>query len=383
MTRVTVADVVRALGAAVPWGQAAEWDRVGLHVGAGAAEATGVLVALDATPAVVDEATERGCNTLVTHHPLLFKPVRRVTADDPVGGLVLRMAQAGVAHVAVHTNLDAAADGVSVALARQIGLVDVRVLAPLPDAMRLVVTYVPPDAADAVRAALAGAGAGRIGAYDACSFSSDGTGRFTPGPGATPAIGTVGAAEATPEVRVEATVPSWFLLRAITALKEVHPYEEPVVFAHPVSGVDPREGFGAVGDLPEAEPLGVFLDRVAHALGTPALRHTGDPERPVRRVAVCGGSGLSFLPDALQAHADAYVTADVTYHRWFEALGPDGRPRIALVDAGHYETEAVAESLLVDLVARAFPALPVHRTQSRTSPMAVHVAGPTPGPGGR
>lgn len=371
----TLDDIVRAVGAAAPWGQAAEWDQVGLHVGDGRAEATGVLVALDATPAVVQEAAERGCNVLLTHHPLLFKPVRRVTAADPVGSLVLRMAQAGVAHVAAHTNLDASAAGVSVALATQLGLEDVRVLAPLSDAMHCVVTYVPPEAADAVREALAAAGAGRIGAYDACSFSSDGTGRFTPGEGAAPAVGRVGAAEAMAEVRLEAVVPSWHLSDAIAAVRASHPYEEPVVLSNAVAGVSPREGFGAVGDLAAPERLEAFLGRVSEALETPALRHVGNPERPVSRVAVCGGSGLSFLPAALRSGADAYVTADITYHRWAEALSPAGAPRIALVDAGHYETEAVAEALLAGIVAEAFPNVPVHRTRLRTDPSRFYVRG--------
>ena len=372
MTRVR--DLVAAVGAAAPWGQAAEWDRVGLHVGDADAEIAGVLVALDATPAVVDEAAARGCSVLLTHHPLLFKPVARVTADDPVGALVLRMARAGVAHVAAHTNLDASAAGVSIALAEGLGLDNVRVLAPLADAMRLVVTYAPSEAADAVRAALAEAGAGRIGRYDACSFSSDGTGRFMPLDGATPAVGSVGVSEEAREVRIEALVPSWSLRDAITALKGAHPYEAPVVFAAPVAGVAPREGFGALGDLPAAEALGAFLDRVARALGTPALRHTGDPDRPVRRVAVCGGSGLSFLPDALRQGADAFVTADVTYHRWAEALAPDGTPRIALVDAGHYETERAAETLLADIATAALPGVPVLRTRLQTDPSRVYVA---------
>ena len=371
MTRID--DIVRAVGQEAPWGQAAEWDQVGLHVGDGSAEATGVLVALDATPAVVREAAERGANVLLTHHPLLFKPVGRVTAGDAVGALVLRMAQAGVAHVAAHTNLDASVAGVSVALARQLGLSDVHVLAPAADATHVVVTYVPAGAAEAVRAALAAAGAGRIGAYDACSFSSDGTGRFTPGPGAQPAVGAVGQAEATAEVRIEAVVPSWNLTDALTAAREAHPYETPVVFSTPVDGVAAREGYGAVGDLAAPLALGAFLDHVAQTLGTPALRHTGDADRPVRRVAVCGGSGGTFLPAAIRSGADAYVTADVTYHRWPEALAPDGTPRLALVDAGHYETEAVAETLLVDIVRQAFPDLPVYRTALRTDPSRVHV----------
>ena len=372
----TVQDVVRAIGEAAPWGQAAAWDAVGLHVGDADAAVTGVLVALDATPGVVDEAVRRGCNVLLTHHPLLFKPVACVTAADPVGSLVLRMAQAGVAHVAAHTNLDASDAGVSAALAGQLGLANVRVLAPEQSRTHLVTVYVPHADADAVRDALAGTGAGRIGDYGGVSFSSDGAGRFTPGVGAQPAIGTVGQAERVDEARVEALVPAWRVAGALAAVREAHPYEEPVAFAHPVAGVPTREGYGALGELAAPEALVAFLDRVARALGTPALRHVGDPDRPVRRVAVCGGSGLSFLPDALRAHADAYVTADVTYHRWFEALSPDGAPRIALVDAGHAETERVAETLLADIVRAALPGVPVLRTEERTDPSRVHVAAP-------
>lgn len=372
---MTVQSLVDAVGAAAPWGQAAEWDQVGLLVGDGAAEVTGVLVALDATVATVDEATRRGCNVLLTHHPLLFKPVARVTDRDPVGSLVLRMARAGVAHVAAHTNLDASDAGVSVALARQLGLAGVRVLSPTRDAAHALVTYVPREAAEAVRDALAGAGAGRIGAYAACSFSSDGTGRFTPEAGATPAVGHVGDAEEADEVRIEAVVSRWALDAAVAAVRAAHPYETPVVTTHAVAGVSLREGYGAVGELPEALALPDFLDHVGRALGVPALRHTADPARPVRRVAVCGGSGLSFLRDALASGADAYVTADITYHRWAEALGPDGAHRIALVDAGHYETERVAESLLADTVRDAFPDVPVLRTDGRSDVSRVHIVG--------
>ncbi len=371
---MTLQTLLDALDTAAPWAQAADWDRVGLLVGDAADDVTGVLVALDATAATIDEAAARCCSVLLTHHPLLFKPVARVTADDPVGALVLRLARAGVAHVAAHTNLDASAAGVSVALAGQLGLENVRVLAPDADAAHVLVTYVPPDAAGAVRDALAGAGAGRIGLYDGCSFSSDGTGRFTPGDGATPAIGSVGDAAATPEVRIEAVVQRWHLPGAVAAVRAAHPYETPVITTHAARGVPAREGYGAVGDLPEPEALPAFLDRVAAALGTPALRHVGDPARPVQRVAVCGGSGLSFLPAAVRAKADAYVTADVTYHRWAEALAPDGLPRLALVDAGHYETERIAEALLADIAQAALPGVPVLRTAGRSDPSRVHVA---------
>ncbi len=371
---MTLQTLLDAVNAAAPWAQAADWDRVGLLVGDARDDVTGVLVALDATAQTIDEAAARGCSVLLTHHPLLFKPVARVTMDDPVGALVLRLARAGVAHVAAHTNLDASAAGVSVALAGQLGLANVRVLAPDTDAAHVLVTYVPPDAAEAVRDALATAGAGRIGLYDGCSFSSGGTGRFTPLDGAAPAIGTVGDAESTAEVRIEALVQRWSLQAAVAAVRAAHPYETPVITTHAAAGVPAREGYGAVGDLAAPEALGAFLDRVAAALGVPALRHVGNPERAVQRVAVCGGAGLSFLPAAVRAKADAYVTADVTYHRWAEALDPSGTPRLALVDAGHYETERVAEALLTGIAAAALPGVPVLRTALRSDPSSVHVA---------
>ncbi len=366
---MTVADVVRAVHAAVPPGQAAEWDNVGLLVGDPAASVTRVLTALDLTPAVVAEAVETGAEMIVTHHPLLFKPPKRLTADDATGALILSLARHGVACLAAHTNLDAAPDGVSVALAEQLGLANVRVLAPLKDALVKVTTFVPPSAADAVRAALTAAGAGQFARYAGCSFSTPGEGRFTPMDGATPAVGEVGTPELADEVRVEAVAPRWRAEAVRRAIAAAHPYEEPATDVAALVGGTVDEGFGAFGTLPAPEPLPAFLSRVSERLEQPAVKYVGDAGRMVSRVAVCGGSGMSFLPAALGSRADAFVTADITYHRWFEALAPDGRPRIALVDAGHYETERVAERLLARIVERGCPGVLVSVTATRTSPV--------------
>ena len=372
----TVRDIVRQLDAWAPPGQKADFDRVGLQVGDPEARVDGVLVALDLTPAVVDEAVERGAGLVVTHHPLLFKPVGRVTADDAVGGLVWRLARAGVAFCAVHTNLDAAWGGVSFALAEQLGLADVELLSPLDGVLRKLTTFVPSRDLDAVRDALADAGAGEIGEYRACSFAATGTGRFAAGAAGTPGIGTAGGRpETVAEVRLEVTLPSWRVGTTLAALREAHPYETPVADVVALDARATRSGYGAVGTLPAPEPLRVFLARVADRLGAGALRYAGDDASTVARVAVCGGSGMSFLADARRAGADAYVTADVTYHRFFEALGPDGTPEIALIDAGHYETEAVTERLLADALTRSFPDLGVHTTRHRTSPMQTFTAG--------
>ena len=372
----TVREIAAVLDAWAPPGSKADFDRVGLQVGDPGAEVSRVLVALDLTPAVVAEAEAGGAALVVTHHPLLFKPVGRVTADDAVGGLAWRLARAGVSAYAVHTNLDAAWGGVSFALAEALGVQDARVLAPLDGVLRKVVVFAPTDAADAVRGALAAGGAGEIGAYRAASFTSGGVGRFTPGPDARPAIGTAGGGEeAVGEVRVEAVVPSWGVGRVLRAVAEAHPYEEPAVDVYEVGAPTTRHGYGVVGRLPAPEPLPAFLARVAGRLGAGALRYVGDAAAAVRRVAVCGGSGMSFLGAALAAGADAYVTADVTYHRWFEALDGDGAPRLALVDAGHYETEAMAEGLIADHLRAALPALDVATTRHRTSPMRTFCPG--------
>ena len=371
---MTVGDVLSALDTWAPPGQKADFDRVGLQVGDRAAGVSRVLVALDLTPAVVDEAAEVGAEMIVTHHPLLFKPVGHATADDPVGSLVWRLGRAGVSYAAVHTNLDAAMGGVSFALAEQIGLEDAEILAPLDGVMRKVTVFVPRDAAEAVRSAMADAGAGQIGDYDGCSFTAEGTGRFVPGPGSAPTVGSVGQPASVAEARVEAVVPAWRVGAVQRAITDVHPYDVPAVDVVALDGRATRQGYGVVGQLAEPEPLPVFLARVRDALGAGALRYVGDDDRAVHRVAVCGGSGLSFLPHAVRSGADAYVTADVTYHRWFEALGPEGAPRLALVDPGHYETEAVTERLVADHLGRALGVDAVV-TRHRTSPMRTFCGG--------
>ena len=372
----TVREITAVLEAWAPPGSAADFDRVGLQVGDPGAEVSRVLVALDLTPAVVAEAEAGGAGLVVTHHPLLFKPTDRVVEGHPTGGLAWRLARAGVSAYALHTNLDAAWGGVSFALAEALGVQDPEVLAPLDDAMRKVVVFAPTDAAEAVRAALAAGGAGEIGAYAGASFTSGGVGRFTPGASARPAIGTAGGGEeAVNEVRVEAVVPSWGVGRVLRAVAEAHPYEEPAVDVYAAETPATRHGYGVVGRLPAPEPLPAFLTRVAERLDAGALRYVGDDGATVGRVAVCGGSGLSFLGAALASGADAYVTADVTYHRWFEALDGEGAPRLALVDPGHYETEAMAEGLIARRLRAALPALDVATTRHRTSPMRTFCRG--------
>lgn len=365
----TIHEVITWLERWAPPGSAQGYDNSGLQVGDPARAVTRALLALDLTPEVVHEARETGAELVVTHHPLLFRPLRRLTTGDWSGALALELAEARIALYSIHTNLDAALGGVSFALGRQLGLEDLRLLEPLEESLYKLVTFVPASHFEAVREALARAGAGRIGEYDSCAFASPGTGYFRPGDATQPFIGRAGELEHADELRLEVELARWELGTVARALKEAHPYEEVAYDVYPVAQPSTRTGLGALGRLPEPEPLGSFLARVADRLETPALRYTGRLEAPVETVAVCGGAGSDLMKKALAAGADAYVTADVTYHRFFDALGTDGSPRMALVDAGHYETERVTEALLQERLAERFPGVTWRRTRHRTSPV--------------
>ena len=335
-----LADVIAALETAYPPALAQGWDAVGLVCGDPDDEVRSVLVAVDPVPETVDETLDAGAQLLLTHHPLLLRGVHGVGADTPKGALVHRLVRGGAALFTAHTNADAAAPGVSDALAVALGLTVEGPLEPLPsDPLDKIVTFVPVGPAiTAVHEALAAAGAGTIGDYSHCSFATAGTGQFKPLAGAHPTIGEVGKLERVAETKIEMVLPRWRRDAVVAALRAAHPYEEPAfdVFEH--AELASSRGLGRIGTLPGPEPLRAFADRVAAALPatTWGVRAAGDPERPVHRVAVCGGSGDSALGAATAAGVDAYVTADLRHHPASEHLLLDGP---ALVDVAHWASE--------------------------------------------
>ncbi len=339
----TLADLRGVLDAWFDPRWAEPWDAVGLVCGDPDVGVTRVLLAVDAVPATVAEAVETGAQLLFTHHPLLLTGVHGVPADDPKGSLVHRMIRSGVAHFVAHTNADVADPGVSDALARRIGLNELR---PLDvqhdaDAAKLVV-FVPDDAVPAVIDALAGAGAGRIGNYERCAWTTKGLGSFLPLDGATPTIGTVGEIEQLAETRVEMIVPAGRREAVIAAMRAAHPYEE-VAFDLLVQAPLPtRRGTGRVGELSEPMSLRAFTSHAARVLPATAwgVRAAGDPDRVVRTVAVCGGSGAAQAASARTHGADVLLTADLKHHATLEETAERGPEGIALVDAAHWATEA-------------------------------------------
>lgn len=348
-----LADVLAALEGRYEPAWAAAEDAVGLVAGDPSAPVRRVHFAVDPVASVAQEAIELGADLLVTHHPLLLRPVHGVAATTAKGRLVHRLIRAGVGLFVAHTNADMARPGVSDALADVLGLDRVSPLRNEREPLDKVVTFVPHPAAEALLDALSAAGAGSIGDYTRCAWTTAGTGTFRPGAGARPAIGTPGVVETVPETRLEMVLPRNRRAAVIAALLAAHPYEEPAYDVLELAPLPGPRGLGRVGDLPSPTTLRQFAAYAAGVLPRTAwgVRAAGDPDRVVRRVAVCGGSGGELGSEAAAAGADVLLTADLRHHPVSEALEDGG---IGYVDAAHWATEwpwlpAAARLLRADL----------------------------------
>ncbi len=345
-----------------------ERDNAGLQCGDPEDSVRGVLVSLDVTSELVQEAVRRRVNLIVSHHPLLFRPLRSVTPQDDAGRCIRALVRTGISVYAAHTNLDFAPGGTSFALAGVLGLMETEFLRKPREMMKKIVTFVPAPDAERVAAALGDAGAGIIGKYDHCSFRTEGQGTFRGNAQSRPAVGRREQLEHVREIRLEMVVAAWRLDRDVKALLASHPYEEVAYDVVPLENWSGEYGMGVIGSLNEAVPLAVFLARAKRRLGAGTLRWTGNPRRSIRRVAVCGGSGSELLGEAIRQHADVFVTADIKYHSFHDAAGA-----IALVDAGHYETEYPVVPAIVNRLRsefrRAGDRVAVHAAQRSTNPV--------------
>jgi len=341
-----LAEIIAVLDGWYPPLTAASWDAVGLTCGDPDERVGRVLLAVDCVPDTVAEASQRGAQLLLTHHPLLLSGVHTVRADTPKGALVHRMIRAGVAHFSAHTNADDAHDGVSQALAETLGLAGVRPIEPAEEpALDQLSVFVPPADLDALVAALSRAGAGMVGNYDQCTFTVEGVGTYRPLPGADPADGIVGELTRKPEVRLSMVLPRARRQPVIAAMRAAHPYEEVAFELTEQARLPAATGTGRIGELATPTTLAEFTTVVAERLPKTAwgVRAAGNPDRPVRVVAVCGGAGGSYADLARAAAADVFVTSDLKHHGTLEAvaervgLGP--QDPMALIDAAHWATE--------------------------------------------
>lgn len=338
-----LSDIIGIINKLAPPVLAEEWDNVGLQVGNPTDVIHRIMVALDPISVAMDAAIENSCQLLITHHPLIFKPLKKIITTDGTGSLVHKAIANGLAVVSLHTNYDIVASGVNDLLAATLGLTSTRPLkiSQREELVKLVV-FVPLTHHEAVMNALLPFC--RVSSnYADCSFSSPGKGTFRPLEGASPFIGTAGKRELVDESRLELLISRGTLQSVLRTLHRVHPYEEPAYDIIPTLNEGSRSGIGRVGELAAATDLRGFAEHVKTALGASAIRIVGDLDRPVSKVALCGGSGAFLLRDAVREGADLLLTGDIKYHeaREGESMG------IALIDAGHFATEFVMVAGLV------------------------------------
>lgn len=321
-------------------------DPSGLLVGNRDSEVTGIITALNPTLHVAEEALEKGCNLIVTHHPLFKKPVNDLVEGDYYSDIIRFLIKYDISLISFHTNFDLAKEGVSFLLAKELGLENIRPLIQLPEIndvevneLYKLVVYCPEAHEPEVKKAIDQAGGAAIGNYDHCYFSSEGTGNFRPGPGTDPFIGKEGKIESVKEIRIETVVSEWNRHKIISAVRSAHPYEEPVIDLYPLDNVSGNFGLGAVGETEKEMTLKEFASIVSEKLVTKTLRiAVKDAQISFRSVAVCGGSGSSSWKAALKSGAGAIVTSEFNHHLYQEASY-----HINVIDATHHATEQFAK----------------------------------------
>ena len=361
---VKIKDIANALEMFAPLPLQDDFDNAGLQIGLPEAEVAGVLLCLDVTEAVVEEAIALGCNLIVSHHPIIFKPLKRITGSNYVERCVLMALSNGIAIYSAHTNLDNVPGGVNYRIAEILGLQNVSILVPKEDSLLKLAVYVPHSHADAVREALFTAGCGEIGNYASCSYNVEGVGTFKAHEGCNPFCGKVGELHRENEVKIETVMPSYIKGRAVKAMLAAHPYEEPAYDIYPLKNSWGSAGAGVIGELPQECSELDLLNRIKEKFAVGCVRHTPLSGRSVKRVALCGGAGGSFAGSAMAAGADVYITGEARYHDLFNYAG-----KMTVAVIGHYESEQYTMGIFAGIISDKFPGLKVMRTSVDTNPV--------------
>jgi dinuclear metal center YbgI/SA1388 family protein len=360
---MTIQDICTAMEEWAPLAWQESYDNAGLLVGNRQTPITGVLISLDCTEAVVDEAIAKGCNMIVSHHPILFKGLKSLTGKNYVERTLIKAIQQNIALYASHTNLDHAPKGVSYHLAKKLGI-EGRVLSPFQNSLKSLIYFIPAAQEEFVRNALHAAGAGNIGEYSSFSFTSDGTGRFTPSAQTNPFIGQANQPESVEEKKVEMIYPAHLESNILQALKTAHPYEEVSYFTYGLSNAWKEVGSGFIGKLPNEMNAGEFISYLKSSLGIQQLRHTALLSKNISTVALCGGAGSFLLDEAKKQGADAYISADFKYHEFFDAENT-----CIICDIGHYESEVMIKDAILDYLSNIFSTFAVLKSDIQTNPV--------------
>lgn len=361
-----VADITSMLERWAPRFRAADYDNPNLYTGSYDAEVRSILLSLDCTEAVVQEAIDKGVDMIICHHPLIFKGLKAINGKNDVERAIIKAIKNDIAIYGIHTNLDATLTGVNYIVAQKLGLVtsSLQLLDMAESEWYSLTVFCPPEATEAVKDAIFQAGAGHIGAYDNCSFEVQGTGQYRPLENANPYFGSRQETTKLQEHRLECIVTAQNVTRVIAAMKSAHPYEEVAYYLHHLANKSSDVGYGIVGDLPEPMEEDKFFDYLKQRLSVSLVRYTRFLGKPIKRVAFSGGTCSLLIPNAIAAQADIFITADIKYHEFFLAEG-----KIILADINHFESEQFTPQLIAGYLSDKIANIAVFFSETNTNPI--------------
>ncbi|MDH7444607.1 Nif3-like dinuclear metal center hexameric protein [Aquimarina sp. 2201CG14-23] len=359
-----IKEVIQHLETLAPINYAEDFDNVGLLVGDKNTTITGILVTLDTIETIIDEAIEKKCNLIVSFHPIVFKGIKKFNGKNYVERVVMKAIKNDIAIFAIHTALDNAIKGVNNMMCEQLGLINRQILIPQKGNIKKLITFAPNKEAESLRSKLFEAGAGTIGNYSNCSFSSEGVGTFKAEENTNPTIGEIGKTHFEKETQIQITYPKHKEGNILKALFENHSYEEVAYEITTLENKNQHIGMGMIGDLPSEIEEIEFLKYIKKTFKTGCVRHSALLNKPIKRVAVLGGSGSFAIKNAQAAGADIFITADLKYHQFYEA-----EKKLILADIGHYESEQYTKNLIVSYLRKKISNFAIILSDKNTNPI--------------
>ena len=359
-----IKDIINYLEEIAPLSYQEDYDNSGLIIGDKEEKIKGVLITLDCTEDVVNEAINNQCNLIITHHPIIFKGLKKINNNNYIERTVITCIKNNISVYAIHTNLDNIYDGVNARIAEMIGLRKTKILSPKNDLLRQLVVYCPVKESDILKDALFTAGAGSMGNYEKCSFSLIGTGSFYPNQGADPFVGKKGKMHFEKEKRIEVVYPKYKEREILLAMHNSHPYEEIAYQIYILENKYKTVGAGVVGVLKNPVNSLDFIKHVKKIMKSGCIKHTEIVKKKIKKVAICGGSGSFLLHQAIASNSDIFITSDFKYHEFFNA-----DKRIIIADIGHYESEQFTKDLIYDLLVKKFTKFAIRLSKINTNPI--------------
>ena len=359
-----IKDVISVIEDFAPLSFQEDYDNSGIQIGNIAKEVKGVLITIDVTEQIIEEAINLKTNLIISHHPVIFSGLKKLTDQTSLERTIIKAIQNRITIYSAHTNLDNIQNGVNGIIADKIGLKNKKILVPKKNSLSKLVTFVPIEHIDNVRNAVFGAGAGKIGNYDSCSFNIEGKGTFKGNEDTHPYVGEKGKLHKENEIRFESIFPNYLRNNIIKSLIESHPYEEVAYDIYPVTNEYLLAGSGMIGDLEKEIEEKQFLQKIKEIFNSGCIRHTTLLGKSIKKVAICGGSGSFLLQSAIKNKADIFISTDFKYHQFFEAEN-----KILIADVGHYESEQFTKDIFYNLLTKNFSTFAIHLSKNNTNPI--------------